>query len=61
VFFSGEALLPKKKKTIAPAINTEMKMHSDLITFTPKKMMLEEVGAMGRIDQNIKKERDRES
>jgi hypothetical protein len=57
VFFPGEVLLPKKKKTVNTAINTEMKMHSDLITFMPKRIMLEEVRARGRIGQNIKKKK----
>jgi len=35
MFFPGEALLPRKKKTVKTAINTEM--HSDLITFVHKK------------------------
>ena len=35
-------------------------MHSDLITFMLKKIMLEEVGAKRRIGQNMKKARDRE-
>lgn len=48
-------MLPKKKKTVNTAINTEMKMHSDLIRFMPKKIILEEVGAKGRIGQNMKK------
>lgn len=53
-------MLAKKKKTVNTAINTEMKMHSDLITFMLKKIMLEEVGAKRRIGQNMKKARDRE-
>jgi hypothetical protein len=57
-------LLQKKTKTFNPALNTEMKMHSGLITFLSKKIMLEEVGAMRRIGQNMEgwgEERDRES
>ena len=60
MFLPGEALLAKKKKTVNTAINTGMKMHSDLITFMLKKIMLEEVGAKRRIGQNMKKARDRE-
>jgi hypothetical protein len=48
VFFPGEALLPKKKKTVNPALNT------DLITFLSEKIILEEMGAIRRIDQNMK-------
>jgi hypothetical protein len=55
VFFPGEALLLKKKKTVSPTINTEMKMPSDLTTFLSKKIMLQEVEAMRRIGQNMKK------
>jgi hypothetical protein len=61
VFFPGEALLAKKKKTVNTAIDTEMKMHSDLVTFLPKEIMLEEVGAKRRIGQNMKKAGDTES
>jgi len=60
VFFPGEALLPKKKKTVDPALNTEMETHSELITFLSEKIMLEEMGAMRRIDQNMKYEKKKQ-
>jgi hypothetical protein len=60
VFFSGEALLPKKKKTVDPALNTEMEMHSELITFLSEKIMLEEMGAIRRIDQNMEYEKKKQ-
>lgn len=54
LFCLGEALLPRKKKIVNIAINTEMKMHSDLITFVPKKTRLQEVGTKRRVGQNMK-------
>jgi hypothetical protein len=39
----------EKEEKVNPAINTEMKMHSDLLTYIPKKIILEEVVAKWQI------------
>jgi hypothetical protein len=41
-FFMDIAPLPNKKKTVNPAMNKRGKMNSEVVTFTPKKLMVEE-------------------
>jgi hypothetical protein len=49
------APLPNKKKTINPAMNKRGKMHSEVVTFTPKKIMVEERREKQLIAQNNKR------
>jgi hypothetical protein len=51
--------LPKKKKTDNPTMNKRGKMHSEVLTFTHKKIILEEVREKRFIAQKTKESRER--
>jgi hypothetical protein len=57
--FLDIAPLPKNKKTDNPTLNKRGKMHSEVITSTPKKIMLEEIREKRFIDQKTKEARER--
>jgi hypothetical protein len=57
--FPDIAPFPKKKKTGNPTVKKRGKMHSEVLTSTPKKIMLEEVREKRFIAQKTKEARER--